>query len=114
MNKNWLLPYGVWLFSLTGFSAIPPTRDIFINLPVKNFKRVISISLFLAAITYAIFVFSVLGTSGSLATVDALSGIKGHYGREGDGHRFNNRFFGRVYFLHRPGGGYEEYVPIRL
>ena len=76
MNKNWLLPYGVWLFSLTGFSAIPPTRDIFINLPVKNFKRVISISLFLAAITYAIFVFSVLGTSGSLATVDALSGIK--------------------------------------
>ena len=79
-NKNWFLPYGVWLFSLTGFSAIPPTRDIFINLPVKNFKRVISISLFLAAIAYAIFIFSVLGTSGSLTTVDALSGIKNAMG----------------------------------
>ena len=79
-NKNWFLPYGVWLFSLTGFSAIPPTRDIFINLPVKNFKRVISISLFLAVIAYAIFIFSVLGTSGSLTTVDALSGIKNAMG----------------------------------
>ena len=79
-NKNWFLPYGVWLFSLTGFSAIPPTRDIFINLPVKNFKRVVSISLFLAAIAYAIFYFSVLGTSGSLTTVDALSGIKNAMG----------------------------------
>ena len=74
------MPYGVWLFSLTGFSAIPPTRDIFINLPVKNFKRVISISLFLAVIAYAIFIFSVLGTSGSLTTVDALSGIKNAMG----------------------------------
>ena len=79
-NKNWFLPYGVWLFSLTGFSAIPPTRDIFINLPVKNFKRVISISLFLAVIAYAIFIFSVLGVSGSLTTVDALSGIKAAMG----------------------------------
>ena len=79
-NKNWFLPYGVWLFSLTGFSAIPPMRDIFINLPVKNFKRVISISLFLAVIAYAIFIFSVLGVSGSLTTVDALSGIKGAMG----------------------------------
>ena len=74
------MPYGVWLFSLTGFSAIPPMRDIFINLPVKNFKRVISISLFLAVIAYAIFIFSVLGVSGSLTTVDALSGIKGAMG----------------------------------
>lgn len=75
-NKNWFLPYGVWLFSLTGFSAIPPTRDIFANSGIKNFKRVISISLFLAAITYAIFIFSILGASGPFTTVDALSGIK--------------------------------------
>lgn len=75
-NKNWFLPYGVWLFSLTGFSAIPPTRDIFANYGIKNFKRVISISLFLAAIIYVVFIFSILGAGGSLTTVDALSGIK--------------------------------------
>ena len=79
-NKNWFLPYGVWLFSLTGFSAIPPTRDIFANSGIKNLRRVISISLFLAAIAYAIFIFSVLGVSGSLTTVDALSGIKAAMG----------------------------------
>ena len=75
-NKNWFLPYGVWLFSLTGFSAIPPTRDIFFNSNIKSFKRVISISLFLAATVYIIFVFSILGVSGPFTTVDALSGIK--------------------------------------
>ena len=76
MNKNWFLPYGVWLFSLTGFSAIPPTRDIFFNSSVKSFKKVISFSLLLAASVYAIFIFSVLGTSGPLTTIDAISGIK--------------------------------------
>ena len=76
MNKNWFLPYGVWLFSLTGFSAIPPTRDIFFNSSIKSFKRVVSISLFLAAAVYAVFIFSILGASGQFTTVDALSGIK--------------------------------------
>ena len=57
LNKNWFLPYGVWLFSLTGFSAIPPTRDLFIDSGIKKFKRVISISLFLAIFAYILFVF---------------------------------------------------------
>ncbi|MEK7069717.1 MAG: aromatic amino acid transport family protein, partial [Patescibacteria group bacterium] len=80
LNKNWFLPYGVWLFSLTGFSAIPPTRDLFIDSDIKKFKRVISISLFLAIFAYILFVFSILGVSGSFATEDALSGIKAFMG----------------------------------
>jgi len=80
LNKNWFLPYGVWLFSLTGFSAIPPTRDLFIDSGIKKFKRVISISLFLAIFAYILFVFSILGVSGSFATEDALSGIKAFMG----------------------------------
>lgn len=80
LNKNWFLPYGVWLFSLTGFSAIPPTRDFFIDSGIKNFKKVISISLFLAIATYVVFVFSILGVSGSFTTEDALSGIKAFMG----------------------------------
>ena len=75
------------------FSTIPPTRDIFFNSGIKNFKRVVSISLFLAATVYIIFIFSILGTTGSFTTVDALSGIKGRYGREGDGDRLHNRIF---------------------
>lgn len=75
-NKNWFLPYGIWLFSLTGFSAIPPTRDIFANFGIKNFRRVVSISLFLAAIIYVVFIFSILGVSGSFTTEDAFSGIR--------------------------------------
>lgn len=81
-NKNWFLPYGVWLFSLTGFSAIPPTRDIFFNSSVKSFKRVLSISLFLAAAVYIVFIFSILGASGPFTTVDALSGIKAVMGEK--------------------------------
>jgi len=76
MNKNWFLPYGVWLFSLTGFSAIPPTRDIFADSPVGKFKKVISISLFLAAVSYVVFILAVLGVSGPLTTQDAFSGIR--------------------------------------
>lgn len=80
LNKNWFLPYGVWLFSLTGFSAIPPTRDFFIDSGIKKFKTVISISLFLAIFAYVIFVFSILGVSGLFTTEDALSGIKAFMG----------------------------------
>lgn len=76
INKNWFLPYGIWLFSLTGFSAIPPTRDIFANSGIKNFRRVVSISLFLAVIAYIVFIFSILGVSGSFTTEDALFGIR--------------------------------------
>ena len=80
LNKNWFLPYGVWLFSLTGFSAIPPTRDLFIDAGIKKFKTVISISLFLAIFAYILFVFSILGVSGPFTTEDALSGIKAFMG----------------------------------
>ena len=80
VNKSWFLPYGVWLFSLTGFSAIPPTRDIFFNSDIKSFKKVVSISLFLAAAVYAVFIFSILGVSGQFTTVDAFSGIKAMMG----------------------------------
>ncbi|RJQ31314.1 hypothetical protein C4572_02685 [Candidatus Parcubacteria bacterium] len=75
LNKNWLLPYGIWLFSLTGFSAIPPTRDLFIRSSLVKFKKAINISLLLATITYIIFIVSVLGVSGTASTEDAFSGL---------------------------------------
>lgn len=75
LNGNWFLPYGVWLFSLSGFAALPEVRDIFAGQGIKNFKRVILVSLFLPAIFYFLFVFSVWGVSGAQTTNDALSGL---------------------------------------
>ncbi|MCK6462455.1 MAG: hypothetical protein L6Q29_01385 [Candidatus Pacebacteria bacterium] len=75
LNKNWLLPYGVWLFSLSGFSVIPAVRDIFSGQPISKYKKVIIVSLFLAAFFYLIFVAAVLGVNGGMVSQDALSGM---------------------------------------
>lgn len=80
-NGNWFLPFGVWLFAMSGFSVIPEARDIFSKFPIKNFKRVIWISLLLSAVFYFIFIIAVWGASGGLTTEDALSGIAGILGR---------------------------------
>lgn len=74
-NINWFLPYGIWLFALSGFSVIPEARDIFFGSSIKKFKRVIWVSLLIAAVFYSVFIFTILGVSGSLTTEDALSGI---------------------------------------
>lgn len=74
-NGNWFLPYGIWLFALSGFAALPETRDICSGFSIKNFKRIIWISLLASAVFYFIFVFAVLGVNGILTTEDALSGI---------------------------------------
>ncbi len=74
-NNNLFLPYGVWLFALTGFSALPETRDIFSKIPVKNFKRIIWLSLLISAVFFLLFTFTVWSISGKLTTADALSGI---------------------------------------
>ena len=74
-NKDWFLPYGIWLFALTGFSALPETRDIFFGSSIKKFRRVIWVSILLAAIFYSVFIFTVLGTSGNSTTEDALTGV---------------------------------------
>ena len=73
-NSDWFLPYGIWLFALTGFSALPETRDIFFGKPVKHFKRVIWISLAFSAVFYVVFAYSIIRVSGRATTQDALSG----------------------------------------
>jgi len=73
--KDWFLPYGVWLFSLSGFATIPETKDIFKNSSIKKFKRVIWISILSASVFYLLFTATVLGVSGAGTTQDALAGI---------------------------------------
>jgi amino acid permease len=75
MNGDWFLPYGVWLFALTGFAAVPELKDVVSNISVKNLKRIILTGISLAALFYLIFTFAIWGASGKLTTQDALSGI---------------------------------------
>jgi len=80
-NKDWFLPYGVWLFSLSGFAVIPEARDIFSKSKLSQFKKMIFSSLLLTVMFYFIFIFAVWGVSGKFTTPDALSGISDTLGR---------------------------------
>lgn len=75
------LPYGIWLFALAGFAALPEARDILFGAPIRDFKKVIFISLLLCAVFYAIFIFAVLGVSGKNVSEDALGGLIAIMGR---------------------------------
>lgn len=81
-DGTWFLPYGVWLFALTGFSVVSEVREIFSNSPINGFKKVIVWSLVLSALFYLVFVAAILGVSGTTTTEDALSGIAGILGRD--------------------------------
>jgi len=74
-NNFWFLPFGVWLFSLTGFSIIPEVRDLFSRNSLKNFKKVVLFSILITALFYFIFVFSIIGAAGEKISQDALSGL---------------------------------------
>lgn len=82
-NRNWFLPYGVWLFALSCTSVIPEVRDIFSKVSIIKFKRIIWLSISLSALFYFIFVIAVWGASGKFTTEDALSGLSGIIGRAG-------------------------------
>lgn len=83
-DKLWFLPYGVWIFALSGFAVIPEARDIFNHRAneagLKDFKRIIAFSILISLFFYLVFIFAVLGSGGILTSPDALSGLKGTIG----------------------------------
>lgn len=68
------LPFGVLIFSLSGWAAIPEARDILEKNSSKIKSAIIWGSLIAAFIT-AIFASSVLGISGKLTTEEAIFGL---------------------------------------
>lgn len=74
-KTDWFLPYGVWFFSLSGFSALPEVRDLVSKFSLRKFKAVILSGIFLCALAYAGFIFSIFGISGNGSTPDALLGL---------------------------------------
>lgn len=77
VNLNYIfLPYGIIMFSLMGFTAIPEMADIFINLPErKSFKKIIIFASIIVIVLYLFFSLGVIGVSGRNTSVEALSGL---------------------------------------
>lgn len=76
---NAFLPYGVFLFSLSGSSVIPEVEEILRKQPSKLFKAVFWGTI-IPAIVYLIFGLGVLGISGKFTSEDALAGLSAYSG----------------------------------
>ncbi|MFH1990397.1 MAG: aromatic amino acid transport family protein [Patescibacteria group bacterium] len=72
--KNSLVPYGVILFAMTGYSVIPKMEDL-LGGNKHNLKKAIKYGTLIPAIVYLLFVFIILGVSGKLTSPEAISGF---------------------------------------
>ncbi len=70
------LPFGVILFSLVGWSAIPEIVD-FLKLPQekKQIKKIIISSTLITVVFYVLFALAVIGVAGKNVSQDTLSGL---------------------------------------
>lgn len=82
-NAHWFLPYGVWLFALTGFSVIPEVRDIMRDTTLRDYRIVIFASTMIAAVFSLIFALGVSGVTGMHTSEEALTGLAGFLGNQG-------------------------------
>jgi tyrosine-specific transport protein len=73
--KNIFLPYGVIMFSLWGLTVVPEVRDL-LQENERKLKSILVGGIALAALTYLVFIFIVLGISGGNTSPDALLGLK--------------------------------------
>ena len=72
--KNILLPYGVILFAMTGYTVIPKMEDL-LGAEKHKLKKAIKYGTLIPAIVYLMFVFIILGVSGQLTSSDAIFGF---------------------------------------
>lgn len=71
-----LLPYGVVMFSLVGFSAIPEAEAILKGPDEKkNLKKIILLTFGFIIAFYMLFTFVILGISGKETSVDVFGGL---------------------------------------
>ena len=84
INPDYIfLPYGIIMFSLTGFAAIPEITDILKSPEEKKvFKKVIIISSLISIILYLIFSLGVVGVSNGKTSEEALSGLVPFLGKK--------------------------------
>lgn len=68
------LPYGVILFSLWGSNIIPEIKEV-LGGSAKLLKSVMVSGILLSTLTYLVFIYIILGVSGSGTTKEAISGF---------------------------------------
>jgi len=75
------LPYGVILFSLIGFTAIPGVGAILeTDKERKSFKKVLVLGFFVTVVLYILFSLTVVGVSGKGTTSETLQGLIPFFG----------------------------------
>ncbi len=77
--SNLFLPYGAIMFSLWGTGLIPETEEMVLGRK-KSLRKIIITSLLIPAVIYLLFIFLILGISGSSTTESALLGLKDFLG----------------------------------
>ena len=81
--RNLFLPYGVIMFSLMGFTAIPEMTDVLVEPNEKRrLKKIIIFASIVTIILYLFFSLSVIGVSGEKTSQDALSGLSQFLGKK--------------------------------
>ncbi len=79
-NAKWFLPYGIFLFALSGVSTIPEIADVLQKKQGRIFEKVVLTSGLLVAFLYAVFILSVVGVTGAGTTAKAIEGLVGVLG----------------------------------
>lgn len=73
---NIFLPYGIILFALAGWTAIPEIGDILQTTEEKRkYKKAINSAILIAICLYLFFVLTVIGVSGEKTSPDSLGGL---------------------------------------
>lgn len=73
---NIFLPYGVILFSLIGWSAIPEITEILKTAEEKkSLKKIIILGTIIVTVFYILFSLGIIGITGGKTSTDALSGL---------------------------------------
>ena len=75
---GWLIPYGVIFYALNGMVAVPEAARILERkrAPKESLKKIITIGILISAFCYLLFMVTVVGTTGSSTTVEAIMGLK--------------------------------------
>lgn len=77
------LPYGVILFSLVGWMAIPIISETFKNIEArKNLKKVIILAILIVVFLYFLFALAVIGVSGKNTTPEVFQGLLPYLGQK--------------------------------
>lgn len=77
--NNFFLPYGVIIFALVGFQAVPEVRDMIRGDGVR-FRNAIILGVLIAAAVTLIFGVVVLGVTGTSTSPEAIGGLAPHVG----------------------------------